>query len=110
MQQSNSDIHPIPEIDREKIFNQPCEAIIESLAFLCFTPSEIALLCGLDEENFKDCIVAKVGEQAKAYYRGKLKYQMEQRIITAKFALKGSPDAEKTMQNYLNKMKEEENG
>ncbi len=108
MQQSNSSIMIIPELEREKIFTQPVEGIIESLAFLCFAPTEIALLCDIPEEAFLDEISFKKGDRAKAYYKGKLKYQLEQRITTAKFAIKGSPDAEKTMQQFLNKMKEEE--
>lgn len=108
MQQSNSDIINIEDLHEENIFSMQPLDMIEKLAFLCFAPSDIALLCNIDEEEFKDEIAFKTTERAKAYFRGKLKYQVSMRITTAKFALKGSPDAEKTMQGFLNKMKEEE--
>lgn len=81
---------------------------ISELAYLCFLPSEIAVLCGLEEEIFLAEVAYRTSNEAKAYWVGKMRYKVKQRLIISDSALKGITDSEDKMQEFYNKQKEEE--
>lgn len=82
---------------------------ISELAYLCFPPSEIALLCGLDPEEFQMSVSLKATDQAKAYWAGKLRYKLKQRLVIHTSALRGSLQDAELMKKFLGKQEEEEN-
>jgi Zn/Cd-binding protein ZinT len=83
--------------------------LIEEYASLFFTIDEIAMLLDGDTQELRREIKANTTEAAKAYYRGKLKTQIELRKQTLNFARKGSPQAEAAMIDFLKKQNLSEN-
>jgi hypothetical protein len=83
--------------------------LIEEYASLFFTVDEIAMLIDVDTQELRREIKSNKTDAAKAYYRGKLKTQIELRRQTLEFAKKGSPQAETAMTEYLKKQNLSEN-
>jgi hypothetical protein len=82
--------------------------LIEEYASLFFTVSEIALMIDADQEEFRREIRAKTSPRAKAYYKGRIKTEIEMRRSTKQFAEKGSPQAEALMNEFGKKQKLDE--
>ncbi|MDR1554220.1 MAG: hypothetical protein LBS69_12300 [Prevotellaceae bacterium] len=83
--------------------------LIEEYASLFFTIDEIAMLLNADAQELRREIKAHKTDAAKAYYRGKLRTQIELRKQTLEFAKKGSPQAETAMIDYLKRQNLSEN-
>ena len=83
--------------------------LIEEYASLFFAIDEIAMLLDVDTQELRREIKSNRTEAAKAYYRGKLKTQIELRKQTLNFARKGSPQAEAAMIDFLKKQNLSEN-
>lgn len=90
------------------IMKKPLLERIQELAYLCFSPSEIALLCGLDVEIFTAEIAYNTTDRASAYHVGKMRYKLKQRLVISDAALKGSATAILEMKRFANKQTEEE--
>ncbi|MDR1984087.1 MAG: hypothetical protein LBQ28_04620 [Prevotellaceae bacterium] len=84
--------------------------LIEEYASLFFTVDEIAMMLDKDIQDFRREIKANKSESAKAYWKGKLKTQIELRKQTLQFAQKGSPQAETAMLDFLKKQTQSEHG
>ncbi|MDR0754186.1 MAG: hypothetical protein LBF04_02235 [Prevotellaceae bacterium] len=83
--------------------------LIEEYASLFFTIDEISMILNINPQELRREIKANKTDAAKAYYRGKLKTQIELRKQTLEFAKKGSPQAETAMTDFLKKQNLSEN-
>lgn len=90
------------------IMDKPIIERIAELAYLAFTPSEIAIFCGFDTEDFQNQVSFKTTKNAKAYWVGKMRYKLKQRLTTHSKAVNGDDQAVINMQIFINKQKEEE--
>jgi len=76
---------------------------IEAMAALFLPPEDIAINIGVDPDEFTEIVNLKTGAGYQAYYKGRMKTEVELRQSILQAALNGSSPAQQMMLNYQNK-------
>ncbi len=78
---------------------------IESLAELQFSPREVAIIVGIDPEDYETEVALAVEPHALAYIKGQLKAEAEVRKSIFQLAKQGSSPAQKQMMEIITRNK-----
>lgn len=85
------------------ILNESQLSELEELAGLFLEPEEIAVLLGIDADEFKDEISNKNGPVWLAYFKGRTVSKKEIHANVVKLAKHGSPQAEELVAQMIQK-------